>query len=252
MARDRLVQSVVRATEFLKTVSATEEGLTLQQLSQETGLKLPTVHNLVSTLVSLGLLEKSRQPKRYRLGPSLLHMVDQYWHNATFQRAEQAVKELAVAMPDAIVTFAQHRAGDVVIVLKVAPHVPQIVQRPKGLVLAPYSSVSALIYQAYWDPIDLLEFRRHYPFEEYARTHWLTPADLEAYLEGVRRQGHAHYVDEVPPGSRVGAPVFDRHCQLIGVLGAYTYEDDDSGPAVTRDEMVQAVVAAARRASTLE
>lgn len=174
MTKPKLVQSVTRAFDFLRLVAQSEEGLTLQQLSQETDLKLPTVHNLTRPLVALGILEKSERPKRYRIGPSFLELADQYWQNTTLLRATEAVKTLSAKLDNAIISFAEYRGGDVVVLMRVVPQMPQVVQRPKSLVLSPYTSASALVFQAYWEQHTLLDFRQQYPFEEFGVSAWIT------------------------------------------------------------------------------
>ncbi|WP_416061843.1 IclR family transcriptional regulator [Rhodococcus indonesiensis] len=62
-------QSVRRALSLLSLIAGHERagGLSLAELSSETGLSKPTVHRLLAELVSSGYLEQSEH-RRYRLG----------------------------------------------------------------------------------------------------------------------------------------------------------------------------------------
>lgn len=62
-------QSVRRALNLLSMVAAYERmgGLSLAELSSESGLRKPTVHRLLAELVNSGYLEQSEN-RRYRLG----------------------------------------------------------------------------------------------------------------------------------------------------------------------------------------
>ena len=50
MAGNHLVQSIQRAVDILQCVAASEDGVTLQEISRQLGLKPPTVHNIARTL----------------------------------------------------------------------------------------------------------------------------------------------------------------------------------------------------------
>lgn len=65
------VQSVVRAFDILEILYEDEnqqDGIGVMAVSKQLGLKLPTVHNLVKTLVELGYAEQLEDGK-YRPGP---------------------------------------------------------------------------------------------------------------------------------------------------------------------------------------
>lgn len=247
MAEIKLVQSLTRAFDFLHLVADTEEGLTLQELAQTTGLKIPTVHNLMRTLVSLGIIEKTDKPKLYRLGPTFLELADRYWDNVTLRRTAEVVKKLSAEIPKAIVTFSEYRGGDVVIFLRVDPHMPQVVQRPRNMILSPYTSTSALIFQAYWEKHTLMDFRRRLPLEEFGTQIWPTIDKLEDYLAGIREKGYACLTYDTPPGLRIAAPVFTRQKLILGAVGIYMYgSDGEKISASEKQAMIEKVVSAAK------
>jgi IclR family acetate operon transcriptional repressor len=63
------VQSVERALGLLELIDAAgSEGIGLSDLASEAGLKTPTAHNLLNTLIALGYVRRSERSKRYRLG----------------------------------------------------------------------------------------------------------------------------------------------------------------------------------------
>ena len=64
-----MVQSVQRALRLLERLDAGGvEGLTLSELCLGAGLKAPTAHNLLATLVELGYAEQLSATRRYVLG----------------------------------------------------------------------------------------------------------------------------------------------------------------------------------------
>ena len=69
----KTVQSVERALGLLELIDAAgSEGISLSDLSTEAGLKTPTAHNLLNTLLALDYARRSERSKRYRLGPRAL------------------------------------------------------------------------------------------------------------------------------------------------------------------------------------
>lgn len=247
MAQLKLVQSLTRAFEFLHLVADTEDGLSLQELAQASGLKIPTVHNLMRTLVELGMIEKTEKPKLYRLGPSFLELTDRHWDNVTLRRASDAVKAMSTELSGAIIAFAEYRGGDVVLLLQTNPNMPQVVQRPRNMILSPYTSAAALIFQAYWDQLALMDYRRRFPFEEFGTQAWTTLDKLNEYLEGIRQNGYACLNYDSPPGLRIAAPVFSRQKNLIGVFGGYFYGEE--GEKITpqqQADIIEKVVSAAK------
>jgi IclR family acetate operon transcriptional repressor len=69
-ARDEqsLVQSVGRAFDILEALAASPEGLGVHELARRLGLKAPTAHNLLKTLVARSYAEQDPATLRYRLG----------------------------------------------------------------------------------------------------------------------------------------------------------------------------------------
>lgn len=73
-----MVQSLERAFKLIEILDAadSETGAGVQALSNEVGLKLPTVHNLLKTLIRLGYVKQNSEgkyilgPKSYSLGTS--------------------------------------------------------------------------------------------------------------------------------------------------------------------------------------
>ena len=63
------VQSVERALGLLERIDAAgSAGIALSDLATGAGLKTPTAHNLLNTLLSLDYVRRSEPGKRYRLG----------------------------------------------------------------------------------------------------------------------------------------------------------------------------------------
>jgi DNA-binding IclR family transcriptional regulator len=70
-AKDRRLSSVAMAARLLKTFTEKEHEIRISELSRRLGVAKSTVHRLVTTLVSEGMLEQNPDNDKYRLGIAL-------------------------------------------------------------------------------------------------------------------------------------------------------------------------------------
>ena len=62
-------QSVIRAVRILKAVSRAKEEVSLVELCSELGLSKPTVHRILSALISEELVVQDAASRSFRIGP---------------------------------------------------------------------------------------------------------------------------------------------------------------------------------------
>ena len=66
-------QLLDRAIAILDAVAnGNEDGVTLTELVEATGLSVPTCHRILASLLAHGLLQRASKGKRYRLGPKMM------------------------------------------------------------------------------------------------------------------------------------------------------------------------------------
>jgi DNA-binding IclR family transcriptional regulator len=82
-AESETVQAVVRALSILEVLSEVSTPISVTELAKKVGLKLTTVHRLLTTLMSKGFVEQEEQTMRYKIGikafqvgNSALHSMD--------------------------------------------------------------------------------------------------------------------------------------------------------------------------------
>lgn len=219
MAGANLVGSLVKALDILGVVARAPEGLRLKDIADEMGLKTTTAYNLVRTLHSTGYLRKT--PKGlYALGPKVDELVDAQASRRLLQRAEETMRDLALALPQATLTFAEAAGTLLVVRLRISPDQPRRLQRPRGRTAAPYSSATGLLFLAFGDAEWTEEVRLEHPFHEHGSRLWDDPERLRGYLADVRACGVA-----IPPFAnqealRMAAPVLDADGHLVASLGA--------------------------------
>ncbi|HMM28534.1 MAG: IclR family transcriptional regulator [Chloroflexota bacterium] len=90
------VQSVSRAFALLELLAQSNNGRSISELSEASGLPLGTAHRLLSTLVQLGYVEQDPETRLYGLGLRFLHL-----HGHVIRRlnlAEQAMPQMKALM----------------------------------------------------------------------------------------------------------------------------------------------------------
>ena len=90
------VQSVSRAFALLELVAQSNNGRSISELAEASGLPLSTTHRLLNTLVHLGYVEQDAETRLYGLGLRFLHL-----HGHVIRRlnlAEQAMPQMKVLM----------------------------------------------------------------------------------------------------------------------------------------------------------
>lgn len=217
MAGTDLVQALTRGLRILELAAASEDGVSVPQLTQVLGIKQPTAHNLTRTLLAHGYLIKRSSPVRYALGPAVEALVQQRMEHRWKNCAEETVRGLAAALPKATVILAERRAGDLAVTLRMHPGHRDHLERMPAMHLGPYTSSCMLCFQAFAPEPEVSEFRQRYPLGETDTGRWHDLHDLDSFLKTSRQTGTIVLADQRL--YRVGVPVWGQEGRILGVLG---------------------------------
>jgi DNA-binding IclR family transcriptional regulator len=245
MAGGNLVGSLVKGLDILDVVARAPDGLRLKDIADEMGLKTTTAYNLVRTLHAIGYLHKN--PKgHYALGPKIAQLMDAQAGRHLLLQAEESMRELSQALPQATLTFAEAAGTLIVVRLRISPDQPRRMQRPRSRTAAPYSSATGLLFLAFGDAEWTEELRLEHPFHEHASRLWSDPARLRDYLAEVRATGVA-----VPPfphqeALRMAIPVFDAEGRLLASLGVSVPWPPNQTPDTFTESIRQSALPAAQ------
>ncbi|MBT7299625.1 MAG: helix-turn-helix domain-containing protein, partial [Victivallales bacterium] len=171
MAGGNLVGSLVKGLDILGVVARAPDGMRLKDIADEMGLKTTTAYNLVRTLHAVGYLHKTAKGL-YALGPKVAELMDAQANRQLLQRAEETMRELALALPEATLTFAEAAGTLIVVRLRISPDQPRRLQRPRSRTTAPYSSATGLLFLAFGDADWTEEIRIENPFHEQGARLW--------------------------------------------------------------------------------
>ena len=229
MPHGELVQSLLRAVDVIELVAQSERGLSLGEVCNALGLKQPTAHNLIRTLIARDFVEKSSSPVRYRLGSAVSRLAEERQHHTVVRHASMLMNELFERLrtflpaklnptEEATLSFHQFFGNEVVMLLRLRMQRPGVLERPKH-VMSPYQSAAALAFQANWSREEIDLYRRAHPFLDQGAPIWKTQDKLDLFLHKAQEIGYT-LPPIFPAGQfRVAVPIYGEGHELLGVLG---------------------------------
>ncbi len=186
MPNSELVQSLLKGLDILSLISVRKRGMRLNELTWETGIKKPTLHNLLRTLCARGFLVKD-DSGCFQIGPAVMDIAESQQSVIRRTKAADLCIELQQMFPDDIVTLAALSGNHVRCIFRVSPDRQRELQRPEDRNFMPYVSVSSIVLQAV-NPFEAGLLEELYPFEEYGIGMWGTAQKFEEIKEKVVKQ----------------------------------------------------------------
>ena len=214
-----MIQSVDRAIRILKTLSGGTGRLGVSELSARLGLAKGTVHGLLRTLQSHGLVEQHADSDKYQLGPELLNLSNRYldlnelrsrslaWSELLALRTQEAVRVAVLHGRGALVVHHVFRPDSTLQILEVGEMLP---------LHATALGKAVLAYLPADVQTDLIgnELRKLTGHTIDTRT------ALKRELTAIRKRGYALEREEAVIGEAgVAAPIFDRRTEAVGAVG---------------------------------
>jgi DNA-binding IclR family transcriptional regulator len=214
-----MIQSVDRAARILHELGSGSPTLGVTELGARLGLAKPTVHGLLRTLESCGLVQQDVATGRYSLGPGVLQLGNSYLAGSelrtrsmlragTLARQVDEAVWVSVLVDDAVmVVHHEFRPDDAVQILEVGATIPWHACALGHAVVAslPDTEVDELLGHE----LRALTGR--------TRT---APEALRKALETTRSHGFAVENQEANVGDGgIAAPVFDHSGRVVGSLG---------------------------------
>ena len=242
-ASDNLVQALARGLTILETVARSPQPVGLQEVAATAGLKVPTAHNLLRTLLVKGYIRRTSKPVRYTLGPAAQGLAARVGEEVLYDTISAEMLVLAERFSRATVTLSEPCEGEIVKMLRCAPGTRDV-RRPRGGVLPFYTSASGLAFQAFAETERAEEYRRLHPFWEEAPAVWQEPATLSAFLDAAAAAGCVAVCFSGDYLRKLAAPIYIDGT-LWGMLGV-SIPDDADGEA-EEDHVRTELTASARK-----
>jgi DNA-binding IclR family transcriptional regulator len=215
-----MVQSVQRAVRILRELATAGPRLGVSQIAERIGVSKPTVHALLRTLESEGLVRQEKETSKYFLGSALLRLGNCYletqelrsralpWANMLAERTGEAVW-VAVLDDERHVLVVHHafRRGSGVQILELGASIPWNTSALGKAMVAflPQQEQAA---------------RLKGELATLTGQSVVDPVVLSGQLEEVRQLGYAREDQESALGEAgIASPVFERYGHVAGAIG---------------------------------
>lgn len=249
--RSYRVNVLDRAIAVLKAFSHAEPSLTLSEIAQRAGLHVSTCLRLLSTLRRHGLVSRSKDDGRYRLGYEVLAIAEiARSGNGLIDWAMPTMQELVDQFDETVVLSV--RVGDSRIDLE------QIIgQQPVRRVITLgerrplYAGAASRILLSGFTDEQLDAYLERVTLKKLGEQTITDRDTLRSILDTVRREGYAESTNEQSTSGAAGiaAGIYGARDELVGVVGI-SVPQFRLTPSL-RAQLVPAVLGAASRISRL-
>jgi len=212
------VQSLKRAFDILRAVSAYSEGASLAEITRQVALPKSTVSRMLSTLENIGAVERLAEAEGFRIGAEIVTLASQVaYPRSLIALARPYLQELAqvsgetisLSMPD----------GDRALTID------QIDSRHDlrlgnwiGKRLPLYCTSDGKLYLAQWKTDALNEYLAH-PLEQYSANTITDPTQLRQELARIRSQGYAwNNCERDADLVSIAVPIHDENKQIVAAI----------------------------------
>jgi DNA-binding IclR family transcriptional regulator len=213
------IQSLARADAILSAVMSQSGPISLSALSENLALNKTTVFNLAESLVVLGFLERTAQPKGYRLGLRCLELGRHLAKNLPIlELSRSPMRELCQVTRETVNLAVPYLHEGIIL---------EALQSAQAVRATAYSGARTNYHSSACGKAMLAFFpedQRRWLYENvglpYMTEHTITdPAMLEADLQTVRDLGYATDRQENEIGAYcIGMPIFGPFKDVVGAI----------------------------------
>lgn len=218
MPHSELVQSLLRGLDILKYISNRPDGMRLNELTAVTGLKKPTLHNLLRTLIARGFVFKDNM-NRFNIGPALYEIAGSGALTRRQMKAQAIFPLLAEKLPGCTITLSTLSVDTVRCLLRISPDAPGELQNPADRTFTPYVMASAIVLQAVY-PEESARLEERYPFDEYGVGMWGSLENFSAAKQKVLQDGFCSRISRRTLSLAFAMP----ECYVLGFSSPVEYK----------------------------
>ncbi len=212
---------VERAFRLLELLSVSEEGLTLSDLARTLGMSKGSIHGLLKTLESSGVIEQSEE-RRYTLGPRIYDLAQAYVQRAGLRHfALPAMRRLAANLGETV--FLGRVEQDCTRILECVqdePDIPSLhISAHRGTRVHLLAAATGPLILASWPAAQRIAFLRGHTLPRFTEHSITDPQQYLAIVEEAAHDGicmdHEQYLTGV---NAVAAPIYGPAGTLVALL----------------------------------
>lgn len=217
----RYVQSLERALSILEVMAQNGAPVTVTDLSEKVGLKISTVHRLLTTLGHRGYVEQDPDSSKYRLGLKLLEIGNAVLSFSDIRTLARPYLEELVGQCNETANLAVLDGSDVVYIDQVESHniiIVKMFAQPgnRGPV---HCTASGKALLAFLPPDKLEAVLAEIEFTRHTNETITNPEQLKKELDRIRKDGYAMDWGEMEEHVRcIAAPVFNHEGKTVASI----------------------------------
>jgi DNA-binding IclR family transcriptional regulator len=198
----------LRLLALIEVIASRDQLVSLQGLTDETGLPKPTLHRMLMQLESAGLLQREAGGRHYSAGVRLRRLAENLLFNGSLHGARHAVLRRLVDEVGESCNLTALSGGEVIYLDRVETAAPLRFYLQPGSRVPAHCSASGKVFLAQMGAAQRRRLLAHAPLERYTPKTLVDPRAIEAELAQVRRKGYALDNEEFLPGLQcVAVPV---------------------------------------------
>lgn len=227
-----MINSVLKAIRIMRLFSATEPVLTLAEISARLGMPKSTVHNLLTTLLSEGFIEKVGR-ESYALGTAIIPLTQNVRVNVDLRdRAAPLLRQLADECRESV--YLAVHDGDRALYIYAVESPKRLLARTAVGDRTPLHCTSlGKAILAYLPPDEVATILGRVPLVPYTPATITDVDDLYAELARTRERGYAIDRQEHERSTFcLGAPILDHRARTIGACSISGTDPDIVGARI--------------------
>lgn len=213
------VQAVERALRLVDLLATGRPSLPLSRLAEQSGLSLTTVHRLLGTLMTHGLVEQDPETSQYRLGFRFVQIGMEILDRQSVRSVSYPVLTELMEQAREVVHLGIVSDYEVVYVDKIDSYQTLRMYSQIGRRSPLHCTGLGKALLAHLAPRDVKTFLKHKELRRYTRNTLTTAKALLAELAQIRERGYALDNEEHEEGIRcVAAPVFGFRGTVVAAI----------------------------------
>lgn len=204
----QFVQSMARGFTVLAKVCRSENQLSLSELAKESDLSIGAIQRLTYTLEKIGLLERDRRTKRFRVGPRMIALALSITSNLELKKVAHPFMQALCDEIGEVVGLGAIEGDDVILVEII--HTQQLlnINMNIGAIIPPHATSTGKAILAFLPESRVDEILSYQDLTKYTSNTITSLRSFKNELEQVKARGYATAFDENAHGlTTIGAPV---------------------------------------------
>jgi DNA-binding IclR family transcriptional regulator len=190
----------MRLFALLEVIAQKDQYFSLQSLVDELGLPKPTLHRMLQQLEGAGMIQRDGDGRQYSTGMRLRRMAENLLLNNTVHGARHAVLRQLVEEVGESCNITTCSGDEVLYLDRVETLAPLRFYLHPGSRVPLHCSASGKLFLAQMTPSQRRRLLTHAQLGKFTEKTLITPEQMDAEIERVRRDGYAIDDEEFLPG----------------------------------------------------